>query len=145
DDHPVQVWSLATFRAGPALQGQPARGSFCYGFSPDSRFLVGGIDVDATLVWDVLTGQLVRRFTGHVAGITTACFGRDSHTLFTGGSESVIQRWDLRHGLLAAETTAVARQEWWADLGDGEAKVALRAVWNLARTPTETAALAGTS
>ncbi|MFL5342242.1 MAG: WD40 repeat domain-containing protein, partial [Gemmataceae bacterium] len=139
---PVRLWSLATLREGPALLGQAERGAYAYGFSSDGRFLVGGVEADATLVWDVLTGQLLRQYAGHACGITAACFGIDGHTLFTGGSDSTILRWDLRHGLLAKESTAAARQQWWNELSDPDAENALRAVWNLATTPAETAALA---
>ena len=145
--NPVQVWSVATLREGPRMAGQSERGNYTLGFSPDSRFLVGTSESKpvVAIVRDVLTGEVVQRFPSQATSINSAAFSPDSQTLFTGNGDSTILRWDLRHGFLAGESSAKLRQQWWANLGDADAKTALRAVWNLATTPAETAALARTN
>ena len=69
-----------------------------------SRFVSGGAD-QSVLMWDVTSGQVIRRFSGHVGKVQVVHFGgggggKDSATtssvLMTAGFDSTLRFYDLR-------------------------------------------------
>lgn len=48
-------------------------------FSPDDRFALSGGD-DLIILWDIETGLMLRRYTGHVGGVMGIAFSPDGHT-----------------------------------------------------------------
>ncbi|PKI84065.1 hypothetical protein MVES1_002220 [Malassezia vespertilionis] len=62
------------------------------------RFASGGPD-RAVLLWDVASGQVLRRFSAHSGRINDVKFGganNDGNVLFTAGSDTVLRAYDLR-------------------------------------------------
>jgi WD40 repeat protein len=105
----VTLWDLRTGRhprAGATtsesfqqFQGHPDQVS-CLAFAPDGKTLaVGGgerVKGDyAIRLWDVASGQELRRLRGHQAAVEQLAFGRDGKTLFSFERQGPLYVWDL--------------------------------------------------
>jgi len=63
-------------------------------FSPGGQlFTVGDTDGDLR-IWNVRTGQLVRRWTGHRGMICSVAFMAEGKVLVSGGDDGVVKCWD---------------------------------------------------
>jgi hypothetical protein len=108
-------------------------------FSPDGRLLATGEHPHVRL-WDVRTGQEVRRWEGHRDLVAALAFAPDGRTLASGSHDAMILVWDVT-GLLEKgrlPRTALARPELerlWGDLAAEDAVRAHGAVWRLAAAP----------
>jgi WD40 repeat protein len=76
---------------------------FAYGdpvaFSPDGRFIVTGDSSDKSLrLWEVATGQEVRRFTGQVSAVHAVVFSPDGRLLMTGSNDDKARVWEIATG-----------------------------------------------
>jgi WD40 repeat protein len=103
----VGIWDVATLRrVGPAFKGfeerenAPALGAEDLAFSPDGRLLAAGGGAGSPMVvWDVKSGDVVRRFTPpsrpepHGDGLA---FSPDGRTLANGDGGHGVLLWDLR-------------------------------------------------
>jgi len=64
-------------------------------FSPSGQFVAAG-DIDGDLrIWNVRTGRLVRRWTGHEGSIWSIAFMTDGKVLVSGGKDGVVKCWDV--------------------------------------------------
>jgi len=80
-------------------------------FSPDSKFLVAGLDafgVDAAPgnyaeLYEVGTGKLVRRFKGHEWGVLAVAFSPKGERLATSGSDGTVRIWNVASGMQIAK------------------------------------------
>ena len=57
-----------------------------------------GTDADEVLLWDLETGELVRRFTGHGGHITSITFSPDQRRLVSAAWDNTIILWDVAAG-----------------------------------------------
>jgi WD40 repeat protein/beta-lactamase regulating signal transducer with metallopeptidase domain len=76
-------------------------------FSPDGKYVLscgGWPSGDKTLrLWEVATGQEVRRFEGHTDQLDTAAFSPDGKTILAGGGDKVLRWYDVESGKLLRE------------------------------------------
>jgi RNA polymerase sigma factor (sigma-70 family) len=128
---PIQVFEVATGKELCALD-QP-RGAYGVAFSADGEILAtGGTDDDSTVrLWEMATGQELRRFVGHHTSAGPVAFAPDGRTLASGGGDSTILLWDLT-GHRAAARPARPPADAWADLAGADAARAAQSVWDLA-------------
>jgi len=63
-------------------------------FSPSGQLVAAG-ETGCLRMWDVRTGQLVRRWTGHGGSIRGVAFMSDGMELVTRGSDWVVKRWGV--------------------------------------------------
>ena len=61
----------------------------------NTQFISVGGD-RAAYVWDVSTGRIIRRFTGHDARVNAVGLNVDATVVVTGGYDTKIRFWDLR-------------------------------------------------
>jgi sugar lactone lactonase YvrE len=107
-DHTVRLWDLTTGKELRRFQGHTNKvTSVC--FSPDGRWAASGsgrtvrsdnlmpIDPVARL-WNVETGQEVRRFEGHTDGVACVAFSPDGHRLLTGSADNSVRLWQVESG-----------------------------------------------
>jgi RNA polymerase sigma factor (sigma-70 family) len=103
---PVALWDAATGKERLKLQGELAvAGQGGIAFSPDGKTLATDgnnprEDRDRTTValWDVKTGQLLRRLRLPTRYINSLRFSPDGRALLTSGYEPVIRLWDAVTG-----------------------------------------------
>lgn len=73
-------------------------------FSPDDRtILIGGNnntrDDESPGLWDVTTGQEIRRFSGHeTGGVRSVSFSPDGRLVLTGGRDGTARTWEAATG-----------------------------------------------
>lgn len=94
----AKIWDLSTRKQiGPDLAAQgPVVSSVA--FSPDSRTLAtAGFDTLAHL-WDIDTGQEIRRFTGHTSWVDTVAFASGGETVVTTALDNTIRLWRTATG-----------------------------------------------
>jgi WD40 repeat protein len=85
-------------------------------FSPDGKYILsGGADGTARL-WDVQTGQEVRRFTGHQDEVRNVTFSPDGKYILTASSDGTARLWlldlqDTIRGVCATLTRDLTSEE----------------------------------
>ena len=64
-------------------------------FSPSGQLVAGGNSGGVLEIWNVRTGQLVRRWTGHKDTIWSIAFMMEGKVLVSGGNDRVVKCWDV--------------------------------------------------
>ncbi|HZY85203.1 MAG TPA: hypothetical protein VFE78_10260, partial [Gemmataceae bacterium] len=111
-DRTVRLWDLA---AGREVRQFPGHQDIVWAvaFSPDGRravsgggmqkdgagtgYVAGARDHDIRL-WDVDTGQEVKRFTGHREAVGALAFAPDGGRVLSGGNDSSVRLWQVSTG-----------------------------------------------
>jgi WD40 repeat protein len=151
----VQIRSLATGKVIRSLEKEHAfdersglgkRSSVMADpvFSRTGRILATVMHDGRITLWDMLSGQEIRRINTGQGSLTTAAFAPGDRILVTGASDSSILLWDLtgfhKSGKLAPpEMTAARLAAYWSDLADDAVK-AEQAHWAIALSPGDTVA-----
>ena len=81
-------------------------------FSPDGLQLVADSQNDL-LMWNVASGQLLRRFAGHTSTIKALGYAPDSRFLISSGKDRTVKLWDVSAGSLFTSLPG-HRDEVWA-------------------------------
>jgi WD40 repeat protein len=68
--------------------------------SPDASTVVTGQDDGTIAIWDIRTGVLKRKLSGHNAAISAVAFSPDTKILFSGGSDGSVIKWDVTTGTM---------------------------------------------
>jgi WD40 repeat protein len=111
-------------------------GVSCVAVSPDGRQVLTGsglCDMDGQIangsenelrLWDVQTGQELRRFRGHTKPVLGVVFSRDGKQALSGGLDGTVRWWDLAGGreLRAISNLGEVRVVAW--LGEGRTALA---------------------
>ncbi|MCY3742867.1 MAG: T9SS type A sorting domain-containing protein [Candidatus Poribacteria bacterium] len=113
-DHSVHLWDVETGSLRHTLRVDYLLGSESVAFSPDSTMIALTDGKDAVL-WDVKTGQSLRRFTGHSHFVKSVAFRPDGNTLATGSVDSTARVWDVQTGKELALLTGTGNT--WAGFG----------------------------
>jgi hypothetical protein len=139
---PVEVWTVATgqrFREFAAAAGRDNnwRESVPIALTPDGKLLATSGADNTVVVWELVTGQEVRRLKGHKGPVTALAFSPDGQALVSGSQDTTLLLWRLSapESKKAAPPNAPAAkklQACWDGLADEDAAVAYRAAWSLA-------------
>jgi WD40 repeat protein len=138
----IHLWELASGQEVARLEGlEEGEGLNNLAYSPDGRFLAAccnrspGSPRDQMIrIWDVMTGQVVRRFTGHLAPAWSAAFTSDGRSVISGGADGTALVWDvsdLPKERNAEPLTVDALEARWKELASVDARLAYRATWAL--------------
>jgi WD40 repeat protein len=106
-------------------------------FSPDGKWLVSGADDFSVRVWEVATGKLVRRYSGHDGTVEQLAVAPDGHSVFSAGQDGFVYQWDLTP---RAARTGQRRAGLWAAAADADPAAGVRAAWALVTGSAESRA-----
>jgi len=67
-------------------------------FSPNERYALAADGAGDMTLWDMTTGELARRFSGHTLGVGDIDFSPDGRTVLSASSDSSIVLWDVESG-----------------------------------------------
>jgi WD40 repeat protein/serine/threonine protein kinase len=67
-------------------------------FSPDGKRLVTGGKEYTVKIWDVETGDLLNKLSGHNGDVYTVAFSPDGRLVASAGEDSTVKVWDSRTG-----------------------------------------------
>jgi WD40 repeat protein len=87
----VQIWDVASGRAGPPLEGH---GATCLKYSPDGKLLAVGRQ-NVTRLYDVQSGRLLQTCTGHSGDVWDLAFSPDGKTLATISWDHTLRLWSV--------------------------------------------------
>jgi WD40 repeat protein len=91
---------------GPARQPAPPPAPFqghtdpvlCLAISPDGRRALSGSADNTVRLWDVTSGQEVRRFLGHTDDVNAVAFSADGKRAVSAGRDRTVRVWDVETG-----------------------------------------------
>src|SRR5262249_46088402 len=100
DGAPVEVWAVATGKRVRELsaaqdRNNNARGSVPVALTPDGKLLATAGPDHAVVLFELATGQEVRRLKGHKGPVTALAFAPDSQALVSGSQDTTLLLWRL--------------------------------------------------
>ncbi len=145
----VRLWHIPTARE-IATRMQNDDPNVTASFSPDGRLIVSGCGQDtgsadpSVRVREMASGQEVRRFLGHRAGVYSVAFFPDSRRIASASADATALVWDLSleaDGPVAPDVASAPPnlERDWTDLA-ADAATAYRAIWRMSAAPDRSAA-----
>jgi len=99
-DGTIRLWETASRRGlyvitinEPAVAIIP--GVMSVAFSPDGQFFATAIRDRTVRLWNTETGQQMKVFSGHEAGLRSVAFSPDGTLLVSGSHDTSVRLWDL--------------------------------------------------
>jgi WD40 repeat protein len=97
DGRNLTLLNLATKKAMP--DSPRDQGSYwCATFTPDGKQVVTGNYPGKVCFWDLATGKLEHKFTGHPGEVESLAFSPDGKLLATGSGGCTVRIWDVASG-----------------------------------------------
>ena len=112
EDNSLILWEAVTGNVIRCFEGQ--RGSVnTVAFSPDGKFVLSGggstddetdddsddsSDFSALTLWEVATGNEIKRFEGHCSPVKAVAFSPDSKYVVSGGWDDFLILWEVQTG-----------------------------------------------
>jgi dipeptidyl aminopeptidase/acylaminoacyl peptidase len=152
----VELWDAATGQERRRLEGQVGTVQ-TLAFSPDGRTLAAGLFVPfqaaipgnpmppggnqaSVALWELGSGQLRSRFSGHQGQVGCLAFSPDGRTLASGATDTTVLLWDMAGDAsrsAAAPLPAGDLDALWADLLAPDAERGYAAIVKLRSSPAQ--------
>jgi WD40 repeat protein len=135
-DAVARLWSVRTGAEEKVFRGHGSS-ILAARFSPDGRMVVTGSgegiwgegttldleNADNTVrLWDVATGDELRRFVGHEDAVRGVDFSANGSRILTNGRDSTIRLWDARSGKLIRRIRGSSHPLWGIAAGSNSAR-----------------------
>jgi len=98
-DGTVRIWNVHLRSALTTLQGGMVGDAYTCTFHSDERHLLAGGYDKLVRLFDINTGTVVKTFTGHQLGISSAVFSPVGNLIVTGSKDTMVRFWDVVSGL----------------------------------------------
>jgi WD40 repeat protein/serine/threonine protein kinase len=82
--------------------------------SPDAALVASADEGGVVTVWDAASGAEKQRFRGHEGRVWGILFSPDGRSLYSGGTDGTVRRWELESGTGTVLVHAGARVHWMA-------------------------------
>jgi len=93
----ADVWLLDLATGQPCFRFPEPGQATCLAYSPDGTTLATAGADQLISLWDVPTGRLRTKFTGHTGVIWSLAWSPDGHRLATAGWDGSVRVWDVTH------------------------------------------------
>jgi WD40 repeat protein len=142
----VGFWDVATGRKLGEWQKDHGDIATPLAFSPEGAILAAAVDREVWL-WDLRTGEEIRRFTGHQGAVNAIAFAPDGRALVSASSDGTLLVWDMTGRMQGGRLVLTPLrpeelEKQWVALGAADAARRWHAVWTLAAYPQATSFLA---
>jgi len=97
-DGSIRVWNL---ESGAQIGDDWRDGEIAVlaiALSPDGKKIVSGSGDGAVRLWDIDTGKVVTKWTGHAGGVKSLCWNRDGGQVVSGSFDGTARVWDVESG-----------------------------------------------
>ncbi|KAE8225292.1 hypothetical protein CF319_g1947 [Tilletia indica] len=98
-DGTVRVWDVQSKQALTTLQGDMVGDAYTCTFHSDERHVLAGGYDKLVRLFDINTGTVVKTFTGHQLGVSSAVFSPMGNLIVTGSKDTMVRFWDVVSGL----------------------------------------------
>jgi WD40 repeat protein len=144
----IVLWDVATGKELRRFPGVPANRKWeihrqvrGVAFSPDDKTLASAESDSTVALYEVATGKLRHKLSGHHSDARAVAFTRDGALLVSTSFDGTALVWDLSGRALGvrrnAELTPKELDNLWTDLAGDDAAKAYRAVLTLAESPRQ--------
>jgi WD40 repeat protein/class 3 adenylate cyclase len=106
-DKTARLWDAATGKELHEFTGFPSQ-VHAVAFSPDGKYLLTGSSIPPgganaasagpLRLWDVATGEEVRRFEGHTSSVWSVAYSPDARYILSGSRDKTARLWDAATG-----------------------------------------------
>jgi WD40 repeat protein len=66
--------------------------------SPNGKTVVSGSEDGKVRLWDVKTGKVIQRWTGHSDSVTSVCWNADGDRVVSGSTDGTARVWNIKTG-----------------------------------------------
>ncbi|MFX1517264.1 MAG: tetratricopeptide repeat protein [Promethearchaeota archaeon] len=97
----IRNGKLRTLEKSPREIGRVSGATTTVTISPDSKQVIAGVALSndhAIRIFDIGTGELIRKLLGHKSSISFILIHSSSEYMLTGSMDDTIKKWDLRTG-----------------------------------------------
>lgn len=63
------------------------------GFSPDSKQIISATGDDLIIIWDISTGNIIKKLKGHTGNISSASYSPDGRHIVSASQDSTVRIW----------------------------------------------------
>ena len=96
----LSVWNLSQSRSAPALILNDSAGRITsLAISPDGQLVASGSDDPIIRLWNIETGELTQKLSGHQLAVADVAFSADGQYLASGSHDGSLKVWDLSEGV----------------------------------------------
>lgn len=114
-DDSLRVWNLKSGKQIGDDWRDGDSGVWAIALSPDGKKVVssGGFDC-AVRLWDIDTGNVIAKWTGHMRPVWSVCWSRDGRRVVSASIDGIARQWDVKKGKTILAPIKTGHHEVWA-------------------------------